>query len=755
MRIKKTEKSRNESNTPDTQNLLCQLSEKPFPSIIREDSVPDQSGYMLARHNSELLSVAESTDCLINSIDLGRSLEISFEKLVPAFDITHLFLLKYQESGDNISEKFSLFANFESTIAPIEGRYFSEFIEDLNLVRFADNFSKGISVKEIAGSLLSTMRPLNHPLNQLPALILPVFSSNIFWGILIFIKKNKLQGWGAESEKGLKLFTSVLGGVIHQNKTRQILIDAMQLAIDANHAKSEFLATMSHEIRTPMNGVVGMTGLLMQTALTTVQQEYVSIIETSGDNLMNIINGILDFSKIESGKMDLEKNPFNLRLLVEEVIDLLANRAYEKHLGFNYFLEPSVQTELIGDANRIKQVLTNLIGNAIKFTDQGEITITVEKTNPQGSNNEITISVKDTGIGIAKENLENLFGRFKQADPSIARKYGGSGLGLAISARLAGMMHGSIKTESEPGKGSTFHFSFIAQASKEMNNACNKTLLSEKKCDKKILIAINDPTSAVFLANHFTHWGMQAECVNDADQTSAKLKNIEFDLLVISKDILDKTDPALIATLNNKELSDILPIIMITPMGYTHVSKMNEKQIICYISNPIKHSQLAEAVATFFERKKTMEKDTVKITEPQQEMSLANIFPLKILVAEDNEINQRIIRMIFEKIGFLVTLVSDGKKVIEILKKESFDLIFMDIQMPNMDGFEATSAIRFNTNILQPIIIAMTASAMAGDKHNCMKAGMDDYVSKPIKLEDIRNVITKWGKYTTLASKKN
>ena len=755
MRIKKIDKPNKNSAIPDNQNLFYQLSEEPFPAISREDQIPDQVDYMLIRHNFELHTISECIDCLINGADIGRALKMSFQKLETAFEIAHLSLFKYQNIGENLPENFNVFTNFESSENPIQGNHINEFYEDLNLVRFVEKLSSGHSVKEIAGSLLTTMKPLNHPLNQMQTLILPVFSSNIFWGILVLIKDSRVLEWSIESEKNLKLFTSILGGVLHQNKTRQILVDAMQLAMDANHAKSEFLATMSHEIRTPMNGVLGMTGLLMQTELTKVQKEYVRIIETSGDNLMTIINGILDFSKIESGKMDLEKNPFDLRLLVEEVIDLMANRVYEKHLSFNYYMDPLIQTELIGDESRVKQVLINLIGNAIKFTDKGEISVTVEKTNQMGNNHEITISVKDTGIGIAKDKIDTLFGRFTQADPSISRKYGGSGLGLAISARLAGLMKGCIKTESEPGKGSTFHFSFIAKVSEEIIGLKNQTLLKDKKSDKRILIAIDDPTSASFLVNHFTYWGMQAECVNDATQTSAALTNNSIDLLVISKEILDKTDPKLIEALRNKQQGDLLPVIMITPMGYSHISKKNEKQIICYISNPIKYSQLAAAVAQFVESNITPAKVTVKAKEPQQDKNLANLFPLKILVAEDNDINQRIVRMIFEKIGYLITMVSDGKEVIDILRKESFDLIFMDIQMPNIDGFEATSAIRFNTNILQPIIIAMTASAMAGDKQNCLSAGMDDYVSKPIRLEDIRNIITKWGKYTTLASKKN
>jgi signal transduction histidine kinase/CheY-like chemotaxis protein len=755
MRIKKTDKSQNDSGVHDNQNLLYQLSEKPFTSAQKEDNGPNQVDYMLIRQNLELQAIAECTDCLINGAELGRALEISFEKLGTAFEISHFSLFKYHGIGENPPESFSLFASSDPANLKMKGDHFNEFIEDLNLVRIIDKLSKGISINETAGSLLTTMRPTNHPLNQLTVLILPVFSTNVFWGAIGFIKESLQQEWKSDTEENLKLFTSVLGGVIHQNKSRQILADAMQLAIDANLAKSEFLATMSHEIRTPMNGVVGMTGLLMQTSLTPTQQEYVSIIETSGDNLMTILNGILDFSKIESGKMDIETNPFDLRQLVEEVIDLLANRAYEKQLYFNYFIDPSLQTSLIGDEIRVKQVLTNLIGNAIKFTEQGEISVIVEKTNQRSNDHEITISVKDTGIGIAEEKQGSLFGRYAQGDVSTSRKYGGSGLGLAISARLAGLMHGCIKIDSELGKGSTFHFSFLAKATK--NNDTNKKQLIPNVMSggKKVLIALKDKTSAGFLAHQFKYWGMNAECVSDPDQASSSLKSKPIDLLVIGKEILDNIEPNLVAVLRNKQQGEMIPVIMITPLGYTQLSKENANQIICSISNPVKYSQLADAVGKFFGSKPLPEKASVRDKEVLQDKNLANIYPLKILVAEDNDINQRIVRMIFEKIGYLVTVVSDGKEVVDILRRESFDLIFMDIQMPNMDGFETTASIRFNSNILQPVIIAMTASAMAGDKQNCLSGGMDDYVSKPIKLDDIREVITKWGKYTTLASKKN
>jgi len=755
MRIKKTDKSQINSGIPDNQNILCQLSEKPFASVLKDGIISNELDYMLIRQNLELQAIAECSDCLINGADLGRALEISFEKLGVAFDIAHFSLFKYQGINDTPSENFSLFASSAINTLPTHAGYFIEFTDDLNLLRFIDKLSRGISVKEIAGSLLNTMLPVTHPLNQLAVLILPVFSTNIFWGTLVFVKDTHDQGWEPESEINLKLFTSVLGGVIHLNKTREILADAMQLAIDANLAKSEFLATMSHEIRTPMNGVVGMTGLLMQTELTPTQREYLGIIETSGDNLMTILNGILDFSKIESGKMDIETNPFDLRKMVEEVIDLMANRAYEKQLCFNYFIDPSMQTSLIGDEVRVKQVLINLIGNAIKFTEQGEISVVIEKTNQHDNEHEITISVKDSGIGIAEDKLESMFGRYTQGDASTSRKYGGTGLGLAISARLAGLMRGCIKIESELGKGSVFHFSFMAKVSKEINNKKNQQIPNVMSGGKKVLIALKDTTSSGFLAHQFKYWGMNAECVSNPDEASSLLKSDPIDLLVIGKEILDNIEPNLVAALRNKQQGDMIPVIMITPMGYTQLSKQNANQIICSISNPVKYSQLADAVGKFFGSKITPDKAVVRDKDPQYDKNLANIYPLKILVAEDNDINQRIVRMIFEKIGYLITVVSDGKEVVDILRRESFDLIFMDIQMPNMDGFETTSAIRFNTNILQPIIIAMTASAMAGDKQNCLNSGMDDYVSKPIKLEDIREVITKWGKYTTLASKKN
>lgn len=710
---------------------------------------------LLQKQNRELIAITESTEILMKSNDFGSALEIALDKIGEAFDINHLLLFGLIKTEDNPSAEFNLFAHSDFTRLSEHQNPINELAEDMNLERHLDELYKGNTVKEIAGNLLTTMRHTSHPLYKLQVTIMPVFVSNIFWGILVFAQDNTLPSLDKNAEKSLKMFASILGGALNQQKNREVLANAMQVAIDANLAKSEFLTSISHEIRTPMNGVLGMAGLLMQTSLTPMQHEYVHIMETCSENLMSIINDVLDFSKIESGNLDIEEICYDPRLLIENVIELLAPRAYEKQLGIHYFIDPAVPVNIIGDEARVRQVLNNLVNNAIKFTDSGEIVITADLVKDKGKEVDICLNVKDTGNGMSSRQLEELFGQPNSCDSSTSPAYGSSALGLAISSRLAVLMHGGINAESEPGEGSVFHFSFHSKVADNTISKKKPLFPNASLHNKNVLIALQEETSALFMSRQLKHWGMIPFCTNNLNEAIQKVKSGSFDLLIMSKENLDKTDPQVIEALRNGNNNNPVPVIMITPMGFFHHTKEIARQIASSVSSPVKYSELAEAIGKVFLAYPSTPLVVIPNPEKAPDKNLANVYPMRILIADDNMINQRIVRKVFEMIGYNVDLASNGIEVLEFIDKTKYDLIFMDIQMPLMDGYETTSAIRAQKSKQQPLIIAMTANAMNGDEQVCLDHGMDDYISKPIVINQIRNIISKWGTYTSMASKKN
>jgi signal transduction histidine kinase/CheY-like chemotaxis protein len=708
----------------------------------------------LLKRNRELISIAESSVILLNGNDYGSAIEIALDNIGEAFNINHLLLFGLKNRDEKPSAEFSLFAHSNFARIADHRNTINEFADDLNLDRYMDRLGKGNVVKEIAGNLLTTMLQANHPLYHMQVMIIPVFATKVFWGILVFVQDEKRSVCDDDAEANLKNFAAILGGSLHQQKNREVLANAMQLAIDANQAKSDFLTAMSHEIRTPMNGVLGMAGLLMQTSLTPMQHEYVHIMETCSETLMAIINDILDFSKIEAGKMEIEENPYDLRLLIENVIELLAHRAYEKQLGIHYYIDPTLPTTIIGDEARVRQVLNNLVMNAIKFTASGEIVITVEQVSEKGRDVQICINVKDTGAGMTASQLENLFGRPDSCDSTTMLTYGSSSLGLAISARLATLMQGGIRAESEEGEGAVFHFTFNSKIADNPISKKKALFPNASLHHKNVLISLAEDTSAFFMARQLQHWGMNTVCISDLSKASEANIN-SLDLLILSKENIDKTDPQIIAELRLKNNASPVPVIMITPMGFFHHTKEIARQIASSVSSPVKFTQLAEAIGKVFIAYPSTPVAVLPGVESNAEKNLANIYPMRILVADDNTINQRIVRKVFEMIGYNIDLASNGIEVLECIDKAKYDIIFMDIQMPLMDGYETTSAIRAQKSKQQPLIIAMTANAMNGDEQACLDQGMDDYISKPIVINQIRNIISKWGTFTSLASKKN